>query len=537
MPTKGKKGKKGTKKKKVVKVVFPVAKRKGKKKKQTAGLVVTRRVSAPVAKAASLRQKGPNINGGKYFRVRHRELITSIGTIGGAWNTFRYQCQPGVGTVFPWLSQVAQSFKEYRFRRLTFHFEPNCATTREGALVLVPLYDPSNSTPTSVEQALDCKNAVSFPVWQRGSSSFSGQKFMKNLFVRTMDLPTGSEESLKFYDSGAMVLALDGVAAGTNIGKFTVDYEVDFFIPYKTSGSSFGFGYSAKQELGTGELECTDCFAQIKVDQTVDGKLVRWVPPGSESWVALGNSDVSPDYNGVSTANKIKFAIPGWYVVMFRYDVPGVPSFNPTMSGIIVSGCTGTLYRTNVAAVIGGEAFVNAMLIWSQAVDATVECVFDFSLAETQNTVVSVFTVNNAIFTEMGETGVGLSSHVVMDVRTQRLLRKNRYLPEYFENKFVHVLDEVGIDSYRKTGKIPKVSSDVLKRYRALKVEVDALTALACVSDDEKDIELTEVPLDPSPRVEVKQSREPSAAPVAKAASSGIGSYVGAVLGRKPNDK
>lgn len=527
MPNKNKK--KGTKKKKTVKVVVPVLKKKKKKKNQSSGLTVVRRSSVPVAKGVTVRQKGANINGGKWFRVKHKELIVSIIVSTTAWNTYRYQAQPGVGTTFPWLSQLADSFKEYRFRKLRFYYEPNCSTAREGAIILIPLYNPSDVTPGSASQALDCKNAISFPVWQRGSSSFSGQKFMKNLFVRTMDAP--DSESLKFYDSGAMVLGLDGVSIGANVGKFMVEYEIDFFVPYKTSGMSSGYGFSAGN-LNNVFVDNVFSFMNYNID--ANGRFLKWEPPSGLNFIDLGNSTISPEYNGGGVANNIRFSEPGYYACSLAVQTIGTGGY-PYISGVVATGCSVTVYASKTTAALvaaAGEVVVTSLLVEAVIPFATAHLVWIAS-DEVKNPEFSVFTVNNAVFetTEnsvFGTTPVLYSKEAARDLA--RFKRSN-----ILSKKNVQVVDAEVISEFKRTRKIPKLGeSDVLKRYKALKAEMDLLSEAVLESKEDSE---EDMPLGPGPREEVKQSREPLVAPVVKSASSGIGSYVGAVLGRKPGDK
>lgn len=55
--------------------------------------------------------------------------------------------------LFPWLSNIAINFDQYRFKRLTFHFKPAVPTITPGTVYLYidpDVYDPQPLTPAAL---------------------------------------------------------------------------------------------------------------------------------------------------------------------------------------------------------------------------------------------------------------------------------------------------------------------------------------------------------------------------------------------------
>lgn len=531
MPTKKGK-KKGGGKKKVKLVVSKKAKKMMKKLKKPAkvGLSVMRTVSAPVAKSAVFRQKGPNLNGGKSFRIRNREMLVTVDA-GLAFDLYRYQNQPGVDITFPWLSQVAVGFREYRFRKLVFHYEPNCSSSSAGALIMVPLYNADDLSPTSVPQALDMKGAVNVPIWQRASISFSGQKFIKNLFVRT----SSTSSSLLLTDFGAFVFILDNVPEGRNLGKIIVEYDVDFFIPIRTSGISSGYGASYAHGSVDVAVLAGDCFQELEYTLTPNGFLSLVSPPMPKElyFFGLGNSNATPL---LLVQNMVQFDQPGVYVFGFTAEYSVIPIPITAAHFLVVGATLFSAFISLSQAPVDNDGFSFSFVVQTYTPRATVQMIVDLgTLCPLDNTKAFVSTVNNAVFRDYGMYAGPLQ---VMSLSNKiQAIKKGVVSPSFFESKDIRVLRDEDFKSFQKDGKLPaRSASEVLERYKALERDLASLK-LDIDSKEEEDEDLQEIPLTPGPREEVKQLREPSVAPVAAAARSGTGSYLGAFMSKKLGDK
>lgn len=472
--------KKGTKKKKVVRVAIKVKAKKKASKKGSVGLVVTSRKKAPVAKASSYRQKGPKINSGRGFVVRNKEFLISLSSGGTTFEAFTFPNAPGVATTFPWLSQIAVGFKEYRFRRLRYQYEPNCPTSYPGALVMLPIYNVDDLPPTSIQQALDMKGAINVPVWQRSYTDFKDQKFLKNLMVRTSNLP-GSDPSYLLYDFGKMCFIFDNLPVTPNFGKIFVEYEIEFFIPVRLSGISSGFGgiWEMKHESGL-STSPDELFEHVE-------NAARIFPPMSsgDPYLQLGASD------NATLQDTIKFAIPGVYAISIctRYATSTVNT--SPISNIIVAGCQ--LVSLYNSVIVTGPAPVNtrqsySFVIRSYLPEATSRIVFlDGDTNTLDEVLVSIVTIPNSLILLNNEFSSVLQ--VMSESNMDELLKRKLAPPSYFDEGS-RVLKDNEFKEFLVSGVMPKMAPRVVAEHIARLQKQLSLLAIETKreeSDEDKD--------------------------------------------------
>lgn len=190
------------------------------------------RKSAPVASSTVRKVSKPvfaNSRSGD-LTVKHREYINEVaGSVSFAVNTL--QINPGLAGVFPWLSQIAQRYESYRFKKLVFHYETESATSATGSVIGTIDYDASDSAPENKTQAMAYRNAVRSPPWCDFSMISQSEDLnkRKSYFVRAGSL--SSNQDIKLYDSGNFYLCTQGQAGATNIGELYVEYIVDLMTP------------------------------------------------------------------------------------------------------------------------------------------------------------------------------------------------------------------------------------------------------------------------------------------------------------------
>lgn len=167
--------------------------------------------------------------------IRHREYIADISSTTG-FHLQSFEINPGLRTTFPWLSQVAEAFEEYRFTGLVFEYKTMCSdfsTTTAGSLgtaimstqynVLSPNFSDKVSM-NNYEFSNDSKPSLSFlhPIECKRSLNP-----VSELFVRTGDVTTGD---LRLYDHGNFQIATQGMQNDSGvIGELWATYEVEFY--------------------------------------------------------------------------------------------------------------------------------------------------------------------------------------------------------------------------------------------------------------------------------------------------------------------
>lgn len=94
----------------------------------------------------------PQFSGNRTFVVSHREYIQDIvsSSSAGAFKIDSFLINPGDPATFPWLSNLAQNFEEYRIHGMIFQFKTtsanalNSTNTALGTIVnhLIPFLPP-----------------------------------------------------------------------------------------------------------------------------------------------------------------------------------------------------------------------------------------------------------------------------------------------------------------------------------------------------------------------------------------------------------
>jgi hypothetical protein len=170
--------------------------------------------------------------------ISHREYICDI--ITGAANTFNLQAfpvNPGQESTFPWLSQVAANYTQYRLDGMLFEYRSmsadalNSTNTALGQVIMATQYDaalPNFSQKSEMENYFcgqSCRPSESaiHPI-----ECARNQSTLENLYTRVGSVPTGDD--IRFYDMGTFQIATNGFqGANVNVGELWVTYQVTLF--------------------------------------------------------------------------------------------------------------------------------------------------------------------------------------------------------------------------------------------------------------------------------------------------------------------
>lgn len=252
-------------------------------------------------------------NGG--IIVRHREYIGDI-TATAAFTNRNFPINPGINESFPWLSQIANAFEQYRFRGLVFEYKSTSAdalvtgntSIGQGTVIMATQYN--SISPGFVNKmemqnytyANSCKpsNSMLHPV-----ECANFQTPMKVFYVRSGALPDNADE--KTYDLGNFNIATEGLSVPDpsdqqSIGELWATFEIEFFKPkfdpnsaeplsmdhFKNGpdGLSTAFDTALSDELPFGNLSAGYFVGNIGtrlVYSNPTGALQIEFPPGSVS--------------------------------------------------------------------------------------------------------------------------------------------------------------------------------------------------------------------------------------------------------------
>jgi len=168
---------------------------------------------------------------GNHTRVQHTEYFASVVSTTTDFTVTSYPCNPGVGSMFPWLCAIAQRYETYKFLDITFHYHTRASTSQVGTVGLVFDFDANDEAPTSQMAALSYHDKVADSPWQMMSFKLDLRQGDKLPTRYTRVGALGSVSDLKTLDLGNLHVFTDGVAASANLGLLEICYTVDLFTP------------------------------------------------------------------------------------------------------------------------------------------------------------------------------------------------------------------------------------------------------------------------------------------------------------------
>jgi len=164
------------------------------------------------------------------IRVTHREFIGNVtGTTAFAVAN-QIPLNPGLNTSFPWLSNVANNYEQYRVNKMRFEYLTRTGTNVPGSVLLAPDYDVLDAAPLSEAVMSNYEDIAEDAPWKdnccvlrpAAMHAIGPKKFVRSGPVAASDQKT--------YDVGNFFLAtVDGTAVSW--GKLWVEYDISFFVP------------------------------------------------------------------------------------------------------------------------------------------------------------------------------------------------------------------------------------------------------------------------------------------------------------------
>jgi len=206
-------------------------KKKGKKGRKGGGidqLTEGKRYNAPVSSGTVRTTRGAR---SPPTRITHRE---SLGTLTPASTAYAvlasFNVNPGLPASFPWLSNIAQQYETYRFRKLRYCYETRSSTANAGIVILVTNYDVTEAVFTSTVQAENYRGATVGQPWISFCHDLAtgSMNDYNRHYCRSGAQVSGTD--LKTYDVGLFQLIVSG-CPNSQIGELYVEYDVDLFDP------------------------------------------------------------------------------------------------------------------------------------------------------------------------------------------------------------------------------------------------------------------------------------------------------------------
>jgi hypothetical protein len=188
----------------------------------------------------------PEFGGSKHsVRIKHREYLKDI-TGSTGFSVQAFNINPGLVQSFPWLSNVAFPFQQYKIHGLLFEFVSmsadalNSTNTALGTVIMATQY---NSTLANFASKVEMEG-YEFSCSTRPSHSLihpvecsPAESPLQHLYIRG-GAPAANSD-LRMYDLGIFQLATVGMQAAATIGELWVTYDIEFFKPRVEPGGSY----------------------------------------------------------------------------------------------------------------------------------------------------------------------------------------------------------------------------------------------------------------------------------------------------------
>lgn len=180
--------------------------------------------------------------------IRNREYISDVVIPANAAGAFQVQqtlpLNAGMSQTWPWLSQIANNFSQYRLEGVQFHYVPTSGSIASqmnlGEVIMAVNYNPSENTFVSKQQMLNQVMSTSVVSCNKGVCAVECNPHQSNN-GGLLDVRGGTVTSdLRFSDLGFFSLATQGQpnsASAQTIGELWVTYQVALYKPNLASGS------------------------------------------------------------------------------------------------------------------------------------------------------------------------------------------------------------------------------------------------------------------------------------------------------------
>jgi len=304
--------------------------------------------------------------------ICHREFIADIKG-SNLFSLSRFAINPGLASIFPWLSQVAQNFEEYVMLGLVFEYRPTSSTAvfnsspngAMGVVVFATDYNvlaPAFQNKQQMESYEFSSSTVPYNAMMHPVECKPRSNPLDTLWIRSGSTTLGDD---RLYDLGQFEVGLEGMQAVYTIGELWVTYHV---LLKKPRLNPFG--------LGT--------FAHIH--NTADGDA-----DSSNILGVTAEIDPSSNLNGVTVINSnvIQITNPGNYMLCcnitcggadiandiglnFGTNITEINLFDLDANASAIASTTTQALRNDTIAVVAGTGTTNYVTF--SALDSATDC-------------------------------------------------------------------------------------------------------------------------------------------------------------------
>lgn len=227
--------------------------------------------------------------------INHREYLFDISSTED-FNNLAIDINPGLSKTFPWLSQIAANFEQWRPLGIIVCFEThssdalNSTNTALGSLIFSSNYNSTDPEYQNQQEALNTE----FTTSTKPSCSVLHplecspvENPQRIFYVRTGPLGPDANSQL-WYDLCKTQIITTGSQAAANIGKIYISYEIEFLKPVSTRNAATGrnipgayyqLSGASTADGPLGNAAPTQVFDSIGVSISTDDQSITF-PPG-----------------------------------------------------------------------------------------------------------------------------------------------------------------------------------------------------------------------------------------------------------------
>jgi len=275
--------------------------------------------------------------------VRKREFVGLISTPGSAFSISAYPINPKSSGLFPWLSEMALSFEQFRIKGMIVEFKSTSATavsstnTALGSVIIATQYNVLAAPFVNQQQMEAYEFCTSCNPSQCMIHPIECAPNLTSLSELYIDSAASSgADDPRFEYLGTTYVATVGQQAASVIGELWVSYDVDLIKPKLFSGI-------ANQGLTT-HITVPNTSALSALSGAILAPFASAgavVQPGSDFPVTLSNSTMT---------------IPGWikgtFVMQLMYSVSSTAAYTNVINGVTV--LSGAAQTSNLFPNMGG---------------------------------------------------------------------------------------------------------------------------------------------------------------------------------------
>lgn len=197
------------------------------KNKQSGANAKRGSVAAAYSKTVGIKAANIGFANGRTI-IRHREYLAPI----RGSTTFRVQSMslnPGLSNTFPWLSNLAANYEQYKVNKLHVEFVTSSGSTASGRVGLAFGYNPSEGIPVNKQEFFSIVPNREEAPWEDITLAVPVTGNVK--YIRLAGV--SSSGTLNTYDMGQIFVAASGTVDSTSVvGDLFVNYEIELLRPH-----------------------------------------------------------------------------------------------------------------------------------------------------------------------------------------------------------------------------------------------------------------------------------------------------------------